>query len=76
MHKKITNHNYLLYNAAQFNNSRLLCISQFIKKNIFQSYSVQSKYAVLGAPYNKKNREQRIENKNFNLSETVYSHNT
>jgi len=25
------------------------------------------------APHNKRNRKQRIENKNFNLSETVYS---
>jgi len=27
----------------------------------------------LGAPHNKRNRKQRIENKNFNLLETVYS---
>jgi len=29
--------------------------------------------STLGAPHNKKNREQRRENKNFNLPETVYS---
>ena len=28
---------------------------------------------MLGAPYNRKNRKQRTENKNFNLSKTMYS---
>jgi len=28
---------------------------------------------LLKVPHNKRNREQRSENKNFNLSETVYS---
>jgi len=30
---------------------------------------LHSSHVLLEAPYNKRNREQRIENKNFNLSE-------
>jgi len=37
----------------------------------FSDFSFSWNLAKLGAPHNKRNREQRTENKNFNLSEII-----